>query len=264
MKKHLLTAALGLLIPMAAYLAYRSLPKHVSAAAAPQQPFTVYSHEEFVSPQHPRYIINRFTFAIRKDGSTSRSVEQTETGFKRRDVERFHENLGLVILDDVAVVSTYHLPPGDADRRMSIRLDPATDCREAFMGGKVNTLTFLGTETRVNGMRADKFKTGMGIIQYRYPDIGCEPLESHFDWQNPGTSETFIDSIVPGDPDPSLFSAPANYAETKPSEAYLKQANEGGPNHAGYPAALKAKQVGMIQMHAAKTDAKYLAPTNHP
>lgn len=93
---------------------------------------------------------------------------------------------------------------------------PKNNCLTNLLGERFTsaTETFVAEET-IDGHRAARISRGSATEWYAL-DAGCAPLKNRHDFGN-SVSEQQLIALIPGEPDPALFYAPASFKEVSPS-----------------------------------------------
>jgi len=93
--------------------------------------------------------------------------------------------------------------------------DPSTDCVKTYAGGGYMGYILTGHNT-VLGIPVTMFQFENNVV-WKAPSLRCEILYQFFDFPDQAT-ELSATRIVPGTPDPTLFSILDNYAGASPSD----------------------------------------------
>jgi hypothetical protein len=160
--------------------------------------------------------------AIAKGQYLTRSDGQT---YLMRDVYFLPQRHGVEVYADVQGKMSYY-PPATSPFGLGLsRLDPATQCKQPFVG-KLPEKKVLGDESML-GYKVVHLSYD-GVDEWFAPDLGCEELKLTMDRTVMGKriqAERHVTQIVLGEPDSEVFAIPA-YKEMSPAELDLAFANK--------------------------------------
>lgn len=175
------------------------------------------------------FISTRTVLAARVDGSFSRTV--TSYGFPPRSQtlqQRWITDVANARETEVAVEpnakTTRILNESYVHALLQARADSSAAC-DAGSGG-----TAPLRETTILGRRALQIRRRLGDLNWVLPEFGCRPvrwtMQSRSGSGLVSTSETDVEAIIVGPPDPALFSTDAE--EMKPSDLMRRIGNYRG------------------------------------
>ena len=169
-----------------------------------------------------------YILALRSDGSTVRA--NLSAGPERhilvRHVQLRPERRTRFIADPIRSVSSQSTRPSQS----SIPSDPTCRTHPNELGNRqyVGNEQFLGFEvakSMVSGALKSAEGTTISTIYYEAPDLGCLPVKTIVDIYQRGRvivhAEDSASSIVIGEPDPTLFETPVDYAEVPATALFV-------------------------------------------
>src|SRR5947209_4353442 len=196
--------------------------KHVAHAQTSFSPFTLRQETRMFDAKNDGLLIDIKTVARRSDGA------RVEIGhiFGTRGLQA-GDNARKIALPDGEVLTAYdHLRAAtrwDSAEARKRQRDMLFNIPGGCVGSKEQSIgkeTIMGHET-VAVVWPGPIEPR--VTQWRALDLNCEALRARIEDKQPdGTykvhNEISTVSLVPGEPDPTLFSVPQDYKDLKPSE----------------------------------------------
>ena len=222
----------ALLVLLAACVLFRrpGYVQRVLARSVTATPCTIHLTEK-ATGKDGRTVVKHFTRAIRSDGTEVTIETGTWTHEQTREPIPYtrrqlilNSGVRVFLYDDFQLKSTAKFAGGNFAQWQLNRADSGTDCLGTFGGRKVLagdlTARILGRE-QLNGLRTVKVE----MPKQMHPDLkvwyaldyGCELVGQRAVFPD-SVDEKFVDRVLPGEPDPALFTIPGNYREVPPSE----------------------------------------------
>jgi hypothetical protein len=211
----------GYLMTDGVYTAHKRFQLHIGNVRA--QSVTIVPRTVVVS-ENGKLI----TRATRSDGSyvVVRQVERAGESFLAADIHFIQEKKIVRVIGDIKATETAFPSPSSPTAAGLNLLNPTTSCKQPFVG-TLPEPQVIGEETML-GYEVIHLKSGV-IDQWLAPDLGCEELKSELNaTTNAGkavTAERIATSVVLGEPNPALFTIPADYTEMSPVEVDQAIAN---------------------------------------
>lgn len=210
-----------LLIMLGANLVRMMLPKGAAGAAA-LTPYTVTLKETVLSRDGIAKVASYVTYAVRSDGSCYRRLVHTEG----TSGTVLHMASGYRIMLDEArglksTIFKRSVNPARWHR------DPRSGCTASLSGQPISSVpeTVLGSET-VAGYRAVKTSSepgsGTKLLWWFAVDHGCAIIQDRMEFSDGTRSEHTLIGLIPGEPEPALFTVPASFQEVPPSAMALQ------------------------------------------
>jgi len=192
------------------------------------KPYTVEFTNKAIEVATGRVSKSPYILAVRSDGSTVRA--NLSAGPERRILVRHvqlqSERKIRFIADPIRSVSSQSTRPSQS----SIPSDPTCRTHPNELGNRqyVGNEQFLGFEvakSMVSGALKSAEGTTISTIYYEAPDLGCLPVNTIVDIYQRGRvivhAEDSASSIVIGEPDPTLFETPVDYAEVPATALFV-------------------------------------------
>jgi len=182
-------------------------------------PYTVVLRQTIHHSNGTVTVFRDITEAFRSDGS--RAVQLTPIQDPTTGVIR-HLTLASgnkVTIDELtSLKSTYT----HGHNMAMLQRDPSSKCLNSLAGNPMqqNSLKEIveGEET-ISGMRTVRISDNGGITDWLALDYGCAVVKKRWDFgKDGGVNEYHLISLIPGEPDPSIFEVPAAIREVSPSE----------------------------------------------
>jgi len=213
-----------------------------SGLAASPQAFTIYQHSDLGNATVETRII-----AQRSDGSHVAVKHMAGLGYDDRLLIQVAAGKQARILDEVKAVSTQRIDMASYSKTQGGMWDPASGgCTKPIVGTAEGGGTILEKDT-IAGIAVNKLQMQPGFFVWMAPALNCQEMQS----QLTGGATLTTSSVVWGEPDTSLFSVPADYAEMFPSAALRLRLALMGKAQAG--------KVEQLVANYQRLDAKYLA-----
>lgn len=230
-----------LLLTLAVATFYLVQPLTVARIARAQvkvMPFTIQQEQYAFNGQFPRgTLVGKVTTAVRSDGSTVAIGDVFgQLGFAAQETSRsitLSDGRRYMIFDGIqSMLPVLRFSAKDLAIRKEAMLNASSNC--AYPG-----YTPIGYG-EMQGYKVDILKwlpppgnTSTIFTVWKAPELGCETVQSRDQERQPDGSlktiaETRLVNVALGEPDPSLFEIPSNYATVKPSDAMRKEANRLG------------------------------------
>jgi hypothetical protein len=180
-------------------------------AQAPQRvPATVVLQEVMHLPNGTKRMGALYHFAYRQDGA-SVFIGTSDPAHAENPVRLLEFPSGV------------HAMVSDSKQMKSVTL-PAPGARPIELRNPASQCTITGdtpvSEETVNGYRTQKV-TRLNMTVWYALDYGCAPVRDHFSWPDGASNDKYLVTLNAGDPDPTLFALPGNYADV-PRSAFDK------------------------------------------
>lgn len=196
-----------------------------SAARTVLPTHTLQGTERVTSPAGA-HLASRITAARRTDGSEvfKREVFQRSGGNKTLSAREIILKSGhrADVDDHPQSVSTVKLPADDFVKQQALRRDPAADCKTLIdLSAQIAEAEVAVGEETMHGIRVVRILRDTShspMTEWLAPTLNCAQLRRVAEFKTPGTnisgsSELIVDTVLIGDPDPSLFEERRRKAE---------------------------------------------------
>ena len=174
-------------------------------------PYTVTLRETLHGPNGTTTPGSEYTHAVRSDGSTL--MRWVGKGSQR--LLYFSSGFQVDTNEGTNTKSSMRKPNANP---ASWQRDPDSKCLNSLAGQPMTSPpeTFVGEEA-IAGYRTAKIADGI-ITSWHALDYGCALVKQRWDFSATEVSEKELVSLVPGEPEATLFDVPAHYREVPPSE----------------------------------------------
>jgi hypothetical protein len=222
----------------------------VSAAS---RAFTIYKHlAAKTDTPHPITVETRI-IAQRSDGSHLEAKHDLRNPFEDRVIVSVPEGVEKKVFDEVKAMSTLKVDIATYMKTWGTSRDPASGCTKPFNGATGEYPNKVVGSANLQGIETNKVQTGPTFFVWVAPSMNCQEIAHEVIWATdatPSTTRLYLDKVVWGEPDASLFAVPAGYTELSPSEAVRARLTA-----VARPADRIEQQVAMWK----RMDARYLA-----
>jgi hypothetical protein len=199
----------------------RTLPiKARAASLSLPAPYTVKLRQTVVSSSGAAFPEAFQTIAVRSDGS--RAIVMAQSHAIGQEVNRGIEFAagGRLEIGDLWDIKTSwpkkRLPPVAQWHRASDQ-----NCLVSLAGTPMQGGEKLDGFETIAGYKAVRISNGRHMMWFAL-DYSCAKLQARYDFGTSINEHTFV-ALIPGEPDATLFNAPATYKEVSPSEFYAVQ-----------------------------------------
>lgn len=155
-----------------------------------------------------------YTYSVRSDGSTLlRSV-----GTVSQRILNYSSGLQVDTNEQALTKTSINKAK---ENPANWQRDPDSRCLDSLAGTPMNSSpeAFIGEET-IAGYRTAKITNG-SVTSWHALDYGCALMKERWEFGGTEVSEKELVSLVPGEPDPTLFDVAPQYREVRPSERIL-------------------------------------------
>jgi hypothetical protein len=187
----------------------------VHAATTVPVPYTSILRETIIDASGKEQPGSVSARAVRSDGS--HMFRMGEANGERQIT--FSDGRRVTVNTEQRKKSTTDFP---SDLVMTAIPDPATKCVDSIVKGSlpkgmmVNKGTLAGEEV-ISGYRVAKITRGNNASWHAL-DHGCAVIQSEMNFGKEGKSVKRLVALIPGEPDPALFSVDTDYVEVPPSK----------------------------------------------
>lgn len=190
--------------------AFRINQPTLKAALLPERvlmPYTVVLQEFHLKREGTAVSSVRYTYAIRGDGSRAMEITSNITGSPGTErIVDFSSGKKMYTFSTQQLKSTTFAPA--KNRAANWLRDSGNNCLISGLQEKS-----VGEE----GYRAVKLSHDGTITQWFALDCGCALIKDRAEWPDGQMSEKRLVALIPGEPAPSMFEAPAGFQEVPPS-----------------------------------------------